>query len=147
MKNILSCIFVLLTLISCTSTRNQANNKKSQVPLAETFAYERAASIAQVVPMKIGNFILNKASSDKANVYLSLQVAKNQQINSNYVTNELNNISKGFCRDKKISLVIAQGVSYYLTVKAMNNSIATAVVNMQSCENMSFINVLSSITD
>ncbi len=139
MKNILGSVFVLLALISCSGVKQQKNNKKLQQPLAETFAYERAASIAQVLPMKMGDFILNKANSDKANVYLFLQLANNAKSNRSAITEDLNNISNIFCRDKKVSLVIAQGVSYYLIVKDTNQNIATAVINKQSCAAMDFI--------
>lgn len=139
-KFVIHFLFVFL-LASCASNQQAPSTQKTgtRYSLAESFAYERAASIAQVVPLKLGRFTLFQALANKSDVHLLLKT-DTSTTTLDSVAGELTTISQGFCNDKKVSLVINQGVKYLLTVQnSLGTPVAVAHINTTTCSTSNFI--------
>ncbi len=134
-------LYIILggTLCACVSNK-PTFPKQLHRPLAESFAYERASSIAQVIPMKIGRFVLESAKAREAMVTLSLRAVNIAEKDPIAVMSEVTAIAEGFCYDKKSALIIQQGVTYNIVAKNMNKAhLLNALVSDETCTSKKFI--------
>lgn len=138
MNQINSIIFASM-LSACTSSNHISHSSGQRPPLAESFAYERAASISQVIPIKIGRFLLEKSVANKSTVYLSLRALNVDDTNAFTIESEMNAIGNGLCQDKKTYLVIQQGVVYHFSFfNVQKIKLSDAIVNRETCVTKSF---------
>ncbi len=134
------CIILGLSLSACVSNKPTSFPKQLHRPLAESFAYERASSIAQVTPMKIGRFVLENAKAKEAMVTLSLRAVNVTENDPIAVMSEVTAIAEGFCYDKKSALIIQQGVTYNIVAKNMHKAyLLNALVSNETCMSKKFI--------
>ncbi|PID63744.1 MAG: hypothetical protein CR974_01245 [Gammaproteobacteria bacterium] len=136
----INLIIIGIALSACVSQRPARLPQHFSRPLAESFAYERAASIAQVVPMKMGRFILESARAQQATVIMTLRGVNIADRDRQAVISEVSAIGAGLCYDKKSALVIQQGVTYRLEVSnARKAHLLSADINSATCASRHFI--------